>query len=47
MQRAPSDGARAPHAEGDESTAVLDALLAPNRAARGDGDEPPPAFAEE
>jgi hypothetical protein len=49
MQRAPGGGEHAPHAEPDETTAVLDALLAPNRAARRDGgdDEQARAFPEE
>jgi len=48
MQRAPSGGTDAPQADPDESTAVLDALLAPHHAARRDGgDEQPPAFSEE
>jgi uncharacterized Zn finger protein (UPF0148 family) len=48
MQRAPSGSERSPQAEPDETTAVLDALLAPNRAARHDGgDEQRRAFSEE
>jgi uncharacterized Zn finger protein (UPF0148 family) len=49
MQRAPGGGERSPQAEPDETTAVLDALLAPNRAARRDGgdDEQARAFSGE
>ena len=48
MQKAPVGSAGAPQAAPDESTAVLDALLAPPPAARHDGgDEQPPAFSEE